>query len=285
MIRGDAQVAEVVFDGTRACGVRLLDGAVIDAGWVVLCAGTYGSPSILMRSGIGPAEHLRSLGIAVRLDLPGVGENLADHPAGLDIDCGFRGAARPSPILHLAATFHSSAVSSDDAPDLMLWLSDPTGDPGSFEIGVVLLTPRSRGAVRLRSADPTAAPRIELAGLRDPLDIERLAEGYRRAQEVAAQPQLRSLCAAPASPQITGDDELRELIRAEGYSLPHVVGTCAMGPRPDDGAVVDASGAVHGAERLSVVDASIIPNAPSAFTHIPTVMLAERLSEQIAVQL
>ena len=149
----------------------------------------------------------------------------------------------------------------------------------------MLLTPRSRGAVRLRSADPREAPRIELAGVRDPLDVDRLAEGYRRAQEVAGRPQLRSLCAAPASRQVSGDDELRDLIRAEGYSLPHVVGTCSMGPRPDDGAVVDASGRVHGAERLSVVDASIIPNAPSAFTHFPTVMLAERLAEQIAVRL
>jgi choline dehydrogenase-like flavoprotein len=75
---------------------------------------------------------------------------------------------------------------------------------------------------------------------------------------------------------------LAELIRADSYSFPHVVGTCSMGPRPDDGAVVDAGGHVHGTDRLSVVDASIVPNGPSAFTHIPTVMLAERLAEEIA---
>ena len=72
------------------------------------------------------------------------------------------------------------------------------------------------------------------------------------------------------------------MIRADSYSFPHVVGTCAMGPRPDEGAVVDTSGRVHGTERLSVVDASIVPNGPSAFTHIPTIMIAERLSQQIA---
>ena len=78
------------------------------------------------------------------------------------------------------------------------------------------------------------------------------------------------------------DEDLRDFIRAGSYSFPHVTGTCAMGPRPDDGAVVDASGRVHGTDRLTVADASIIPNATSAFTHIPTVMLAERLSEQLA---
>jgi choline dehydrogenase len=283
-IRSDAHVAALVFDGTRASGVRLADGAIIDAGWVVLCAGAYGSPPILMRSGIGPAQHLRSVGIPVRLDLPGVGANLADH-AGVDIDCGYRGHARTAPILHLIATFHSAAASSDQAPDLMLWLSDPRGDPPIFEIDIVLLRPRSRGSVRLRSAKPTDPPRIELPGLRDPFDVERLAEGYRRGCEVASRPEIRRLCAAPFSPQPRSTDELPDLIRAEGYSFPHVVGTCSMGPRPDDGAVVDTSGRVHGTEGLSVVDASIVPNGPTAFTHIPTVMIAERLSREMAAAL
>jgi choline dehydrogenase len=279
-IRAGTQVADIVFDGTRATGVRLVDGAVIDAGCVVLCAGTYGSPAILLRSGIGPARHLRSVGIPVRLELPGVGANLADH-AGVDIDCGYHGPARSAPILHLVATFHSESASSDQAPDLMLWLSDPRGDPPMFEIDVVLLRPRARGTVRLRSADPTDPPRIQLPGL-DPFDVERLAEGYRRGCEVANHPGLRHLCNAPLSPQPNRTAELPDLIRAESYSFPHVVGTCSMGPDPDDDAVVDASGRVHGTERLSVVDASIIPNGPSAFAHLPTIMLAERLSEQLA---
>jgi choline dehydrogenase len=283
-IQPDAHVADVVFDGTRAVGVRLLDGAVIEAGWVVVCAGTYGSPAILMRSGIGPAEDLRSVAVPVRLDLPGVGTNLADH-GGIDIDVGYRGPTRTAPILHLIATFHSTAAATDEAPDLMLWLSDPRGDPPVFEVDVVLLRPRSRGTVRLRSADPTEPPSIELPNLRDPFDVERLAEGYRRGHQVASRPELRRLCDAPPSPESRRSDELPDLIRAEGYSFPHVVGTCSMGSVPDEGAVVDSAGRVHGTERLSVVDASIIPNGPSGFTHIPTVMLAERLSEQIAALL
>jgi len=108
-IQPGARVADIVLDGTCATGVRLLGGTVIEAGWVALCAGTYGSPPILMRSGIGPAAHLRSLGIPIRADLPGVGANLADRAAA-DIDCGYRGAARTTPLLHLLATFHSSAT-------------------------------------------------------------------------------------------------------------------------------------------------------------------------------
>ena len=284
IIRADAQVADIVFERTRAVGIRLLDGAVIEAGWVVLCAGTYGSPAILMRSGIGPAEHLRSLGIPVRLDMPGVGGNLADH-AGVDIDCGYRGAARAAPILHLIATFHSSLAASDEAPDMMLWLSDPRGDPPIFEIDIVLLRPRARGTVRLRSRDPAQPPLVQLPARCDPIDIERLAEGYLRGLDVATHPRIRSLCSVPPSPSARQSAELRDVIRAGAYHLPHVVGTCSMGLWPDSGAVVDASGAVHGTDGVSVVDASIVPNGPSAFTHLPTVMLAERLSEQLAGRL
>jgi choline dehydrogenase len=208
----------------------------------------------------------------VLVDLPGVGSNLADH-GGLDVDSGYRGAARARPILHLVATFHSSRVPTDGPPDLMLWLSDPRGDPPIFEIDVVLLKPRSRGSVRLRSADPSEPPSIELPGLRDPLDAERLGEGFERGLDVALRPEIRHLCEAGPSPGHDID------VRAEAYSIPHAVGTCSMGLRPEEGAVVDGSGRVHGAERLSVVDASIIPNGPAGFSHVTTIMLAERLSE------
>ena len=285
-IRPDAQVANVVLDGTRATGVRLLDGTIIVASLVVLCAGTYGSPPILMRSGIGPAEHLRSVGVPVRVDLPGVGANLADHPS-TDLDTGFRGAARTAPLLHSAATFHSATASTDEPPDLMFWVADPGSpeDPPQLTIDILLLKPLSTGRVRLRSAVPGDAPRIELPNLREPFDLERLAEGYRRAREIAGHPDLRRLCPEPLPPEIAEDQELRSTIRRSVYSVPHVVGTCAMGPSPNDGAVVDGSGRVHGTEALFVVDASIMPTVPSGFTHLPTIMIAERLSEQITAVL
>jgi choline dehydrogenase len=281
-VRGQAEVAEVVFKGNRAKGVRLLDGSIVDADCVVLCAGTYGSPPILMRSGIGPADHLRHVGVDVRVDLPGVGANLADHP-GVDIESAFQGSGRARPVLHCIATFRSSGRSSTDTPDVMLWTADPGVMPDgsmTFEIEVVLLRPLSRGTVRLRSANPADAPRIELPSVKDASDVQRLAEGYELAMEVAHRPEMKRLGAA-APPRARGD-EVIEWIRANCYSVPHVVGTCAMGPRAESGAVVDASGRVHGTERLYVIDASIMPDVPSGFTHIPTVMIAEKLSEELA---
>jgi len=284
-IRAGAGVAEVLLDhANRAHGVRLLDGEVIEAGRVVLCAGVYGSPSILMRSGIGPAEHLKTSGISVRVDLPGVGLNLADHPA-VNVDCGYRADGRSAPVLHTIATFHSTSTPSEQAPDLMLWMPDPDGSANggaSFEIGVVLLKPHSRGTVRLRSADPADPPVVRLPSLSDPYDLERLAEGYVRALEVANRPEIRRRCAEAPSPEARNADAARDVVRSDRYSLPHVVGTCAMGPRPDQGAVVDTSGRVHGTTALNIIDASIMPDVPSGFTHIPTIMIAERLSEQIA---
>jgi choline dehydrogenase len=162
-----------------------------------------------------------------------------------------------------------------------LWVSDPVGDPPAYSIEVVLLKPLSRGTVRLRSADPADPPRIDLPGLQEASDLERLAEGHARAREVASRPEVRRLCGdLPA--EIRDAEELRGWIRANRYSIPHVVGTCSMGPSPENGAVVDASGRVHGTERLSVIDASIMPDAPSGFPHVSTIMIAERLSEQIA---
>jgi len=280
-IRPDTNVAEVVFDGTRATGARTLDGGVVEVGWVVLCAGTYASPTILMRSGVGPADHLASVGVPLRVDLGGVGANLADHPA-VDLDPGYRGPGRTAPVLHTLATFHSSGAATDGPPDLMLWVADPSGE---YSIDIVLLKPKARGRVRLRSADPAEPPLIELPVLRDPADVDRLAEGYRRGWELAARPELRRLCAEAAAPELRGAEELRGSIRQNAYSIPHTVGTCSMGPSPDYGAVVDASGSVHGTEHLSVVDASIMPSAPSGFLHVVTIMIAERLSEEIAAAL
>ncbi len=280
-VRPDSPVDRVLLDGGRATGVRLVDGTEIRTGTVILAAGTYGSPPILMRSGIGPADHLREHGIAVRVDLPGVGENLADHP-GVDLEIGWRGAGAAGPGLHSLATFHSSQAASTDAPDLMFWITDPEADDPAFYLDPVLLRPESRGSVRLRSADPTERPRIELPGLREPPDVERLVEGYRTGLEVANLPEIRRLCPEPPPPDPGDAAGWRRRIVENTYSIPHVVGTCAMGPAPETGAVVDALGRVHGVENLAVADASIMPQAPSGFPHIITIMLAEHLSATLA---
>jgi len=278
-IRPETTVDAVTMTGSRATGVRLASGEDIAAARVVVSAGVYGSPAVLMRSGIGPAGHLGDVGIRARADLPGVGANLADHPL-VSIDPGWRGIGRGHPVLHSIATFRSNLAGSDSPADLLIWLADPEADEPTFALDVVLMKPRSRGTVRLRSTEPGAAPIVVLPAMEDPADAERLAEGYRRGIDVANRPELRQIC-RESPPTDEGGDAARRLVVEQRYSLPHVVGTCAMGPDPAAGAVVDASGAVHGTDGLFVVDASIIPDAPSGFPHLITLMLAERLADSL----
>jgi choline dehydrogenase-like flavoprotein len=273
-IRAGGQVASVVIEAGRACGVRLVDGSAIPARWVVLAAGTYGSPAILMRSGIGPAAHLRELGVAVVCDLPGVGSNLADHPT-VSVDTGWRGEAVNGATLHTLATMRSSHARADAAPDLAIWIADPAGDEPSFEIDALLMKPDSRGSVRLRSSDPTAPPRISLPGIRAARDIDRLVEAHRICQDLANRPEIRRIASGPAPVRAASAEELRRTVVADASSVPHVVGTCRMGPGEDD--VVDELGRVHGLAALSVIDASIIPEATAGFPHLVTIMLADRL--------
>ena len=280
-VRADALVDRVRIERGRATAVELADGTAIFADEIILAAGTYGSPTILLRSGIGPADHLRSLGIEVRRDLPGVGSNLADHPA-VDLNSGWQGPGTTGPITHSIATFRSG-TGPEGGPDLMFWISDPTLDDPAVYVDPILLRPRSRGSVRLRSADPADPPRIDLPGLREPRDVDRLVDAYHRAIELANHPAMRgesdgTLPADPGSREAT-----RAAVLAGAYSIPHVVGTCAMGRSPDDGAVVNARGRVHGVDGLSVIDASILPAPPSGFPHLITIMVAEHLAQGLVV--
>jgi choline dehydrogenase len=237
-----------------------------------------------MRSGIGPAGHLRELGLPVVADLPGVGANLADH-AAVSIDFGYGREVRPVPWFQVAATLRSEDASPDGPPDLQCLVGGPFdgGGPGVFFFGVALLKPRSRGAVRLRSADPSAAPFIDLGYFREPADLDRLAAGLVRIREsavtaVRAEPSCGAEL-APGRDVAHGDrDGLRQWIRRHAWTYHHPVGTCAMGPASGSGSVVDADGTVHGIDGLSVADASVMPDIPSANTHIPTVMIAERIA-------
>ena len=279
-IRSDSPVAGVEIVAGRAIGVRLVDGTSIRAGRVILASGTYGSPAILMRSGVGPAEHLGELGIPVVVDLAGVGANLADHPS-VDVMADWQGTARETPVLHSIATFHSEAAAATEPPDLMLWTLDPRGDPASFEIDAIVLKPHSRGRVRLRSTDPAATPRIELPGLRDDRDVTRMAEAYRRGWQVMSGKAMRLRGVRPASALPATEAELRSFVASNAYSVPHVVGTCAMGPAADAGAVVNAACRVHGVEGLYVVDASIIPQPSAGFPHIITIAIAETIAARL----
>ena len=163
-IRSNAEVDSVLLEGHRSVGVRLADGTDVRAGIVMVAAGTYGSPMILMRSGIGPANHLADVGIATAVDLNGVGANLADHP-GIEFDSGWRGAGSAGPLLHSIGNVLSSQARPDGPPDLMFWLTDPDAAEPGFYLDPVLLKPVARGSVRLRSARPGDPPRITLPPL------------------------------------------------------------------------------------------------------------------------
>jgi choline dehydrogenase len=289
-VRCGTEAAGLLVERGHVTGVRLANGGEIRAARVILCAGAYGTPALLMRSGIGPAGHLRQFGIPVVADLPGVGANLADHPA-VSVDLGYDPPVRPAPVFQVAATLHSEDADGNGPPDLQCLVGGPFANRscGSFFLGVALLKPWSRGTVRLRSADPSAAPRIDLGYFREPADLDRLAAGLGRVRESATAAAIAELSGgvelAPGRDVANGDPQgLREWIRRNAWTYHHPVGTCAMGPAPDSGAVVDASGEVHGVSGLSVADASVMPDIPSANTHIPTVMIAERIASLLVTQ-
>jgi choline dehydrogenase len=278
-LRADCPAESVVFEGQRAVGVRLADGSTVRAATVVLSAGVYGSPCLLMRSGIGPADLLAELGIPVRAELPGVGANLCDHPA-VSLDVGYRGVQRPGPVLHTLATFASPDAAPGECPDLALWSSDPEGEPAEGWLDVVLLRPEGRGQVRIGTTDPVQPPRIWLPRLTEH-DVAVLCHGVRRALDVLAASVLEPTRTDPPPAALIDSDRLAHWVQDNAYSLPHTVGTCAMGASPRDGAVVDAGGRVHGLTGLYVVDASILPGPPTGFPHLVTLMMANRITDAL----
>jgi choline dehydrogenase len=281
-------VDRVLFDGRRAMGVQLAGSAdVIPGEHVVLAAGTYGDPAILMRSGLGPAEHLQELGIEVLQDMPGVGQNLIDHPyLGLIV------AVRPSELVENVSYFQVILTARSgrcgDGHDLHIVPTtvftrpadaSPTGAEMVFLASVV--KPYSRGRLHLQSSDPFSSPRIDLGYFSHPDDLPRMIEVVRLARELAHTPPLSDLVLEDVypSPQTgSSDGELEQVIRHRVETYHHPVGTCHMGPSTESGAVVDARGRVHGVDALSVVDASIMPSIPAANTNLPTIMVAERVA-------
>jgi choline dehydrogenase len=268
-VRAHAPVDRVILHAGRARGVRLAGGEMLDADEVVLSAGAYNSPSILLRSGVGPAAELRALDVGVVADLP-VGANLMEHPL-LSVDYVSR-AAPGADWFQTAWTGRSDRAGSDPY-DLHLLPGGPievAPDQVVFIVLVGLMRPRSRGNVALRSRDCEAPPRIVLGGLREPDDLARMVEGVERARELLNTEPLRGLLVGDEVRPGPGD--LEAVVRREVGVYHHASGTCAMG------SVVDNEGCVLGLDGLRVVDASIMPTIPAANTNLPTIMLAERIA-------
>jgi choline dehydrogenase len=308
-----AQVLRVQLENGRATGVSYRDRrgrehvARADRE-VILAAGAIGSPQLLMVSGIGPADHLRQVGVEVAHDLAGVGQNLQDHPYVVCIwesklGGSLYGADKPKALLEWLLRRSGPLTSSVAeafafvrsrpglaAPDLQFHFApayfNDNGfdefDGHAFTLGPVLVTPKSRGHITLRSADPADKPRILTNSLSEPEDVQALVAGLRKAREVAASEPLADAVAREIFPGPgvgNGDDELAEDARRRVELIYHPVGTCRMGSGED--AVVDPELRVRGVDGLRVVDASIMPVIPGGNTNAPAIMVAERGADLI----
>ncbi|TNF61047.1 MAG: choline dehydrogenase [Burkholderiales bacterium] len=282
-------------------------------GEVVLSAGAFGSPQLLMLSGIGPAAHLREHGIGVVHDLPGVGDNLHDHPDVVMVvnapqltdlfGLSLTGVAnmvrglkawRRSRSGMLTTNFAEAggfirSTPQEPIPDLQLhFVVGKLVDHGrktvfghGYSCHVCLLRPRSRGTLRLSGADPAAKPLIDPAFLQDPDDMARMVRGFKLTRALLNQPALARFGGqeSAASAGARSDEQIEQFIRGHADTIYHPVGTCRMGP--DAGAVVDARLRVHGVDGLRVVDASIMPDVVGGNTNAPTIMIAEKAADMI----
>jgi len=309
-VQTECLVHGVTFEGRRANGVsyaRKGKTAAAQAREVVLCAGTIGSPQILMLSGIGPAGALAGHGIAVVADLPGVGQNLQDH-----LTSGVSYACRVPVSLASAETLANFArylllgrgpltsnigealafIRTRDglaAPDIELifapvyFIEHGAGNPPGhgFTIGTILLRPESRGSITLHSKDAHDAPAIRPNYLTAPADLVTLIAGVRYARRLVAAEAFASYRGPEVLPgtNLAADDELAAFIRQRSDTLYHPVGTCRMGNDPM--AVVDSELRVRGVSGLRVADASIMPTIIGGHTHAPAVMIGEKAAQMM----
>ncbi len=314
-IRTGARVSRIVLEGQRAVGVEVVTQKgteIIRAEREVLVSsGAIGSPKLLLQSGIGPADHLRSVGVEVKHDLPGVGGNMQDH---LDLfvicectgDHTYDGIAKPHRTLWAGMEyilFRSGPVASSLFETGGFWYADPDarspdiqfhlGLGSGIEAGVerlknagvtlnsAYLHPRSRGTVRLKSADAADAPLIDPNYWSDPHDVKMSIEGLKIAREIMAQDALKPFVLAERlpGPKAMSDQDLFDYACANAKTDHHPVGTCRMGTGPD--AVVGLDLKVRGLEGLRVCDSSVMPRVPSCNTNAPTIMMGEKGSDII----
>jgi len=339
-IVGGAVVTGPIFEGTRVIGVTAMIGGERTEFYgrdIIVSLGGIHSPAFLQRAGIGPAAALRDLGIAVRADLPGVGENLSNHAIifiGLLQKRGARQAAkiRPHPM---AAFRYSSGLPGAPPADMYLNVQCKTSwsrlGHQVANLAPSLLKPMARGRVTLVAADPAVYPRVEFNFTGHELDLERFIQGFRRCVDILAHDAVRAVtrlsfpvkftdrlrrlnritpgnrlksagvaALVDAVPPLAGpifatladrrvdlaalaEDEaaLAEHIRDNVAGTFHPVGTCRMGAADDRNAVTDPAGRVRGIANLRVIDASLMPTLPRGNTNIPTIMVAEKLADQM----
>ena len=300
-IRPGCLVDKVLFEGARAIGVELESGGErqrVFAREIILAAGALHSPPILLRSGVGPRAQLESLEIPVVRDLPGVGENLKDHPSVTLLGIPNKGVIQHGDALQQMGLRYTATDSAEfNDMQMYMWCWDGERAPqlrGAmpgfeflFMLCVTLQRPLSLGRISLASRDAAVQPTIDINLLTEESDMDKMVDGVRRAWAVLQSPPVAALTAQvirPDAATVADEEAVRAFLRANVSHLVHPIGTCKMGPAEDPTAVVDQQGRVHGLEGLRVVDASIMPNIPRGNTNVPTIMIGERVSAMMTAQ-
>lgn len=292
-ILADTFVRRLLVRGSRVAGLELEtagESRLLEANEYILSAGAIGSPHLLLLSGIGPAGSLRRAGVTPLLDLPGVGNNLADHQL---VDLIWEGppasAARDAvlPRVQVGLRYTAPGSQADDDMQITIRSSAPGHDRDTVSLVPSLQLPESTGEVSLTSTDPHVQPSIELRFLSASRDLVRLREGARRCLELAASRPLANTLGrrlAPSDCDTASDDALDAWLRRCVRTSHHACGTCRMGPEADPTAVVDQDGRVHGIANLRVADASIFPQMIGANPNATAMMVGERMAELVRAE-
>ncbi len=296
-VTSGARARALLFEGSRCVGVEVArEGRAerIEAEHeVVVCAGAIESPKLLLLSGIGPASKLAPLGIDVRVELAGVGENLQEHAVSPLIYASSRPLPPPLPGLiphhsHLFARSRPGLIGPDLQPLIVpvpAYTEDMSGPAEAFTLYGGLVRPASRGSMRLASADPEDAPLLDPAYLAEAIDVEALAISVEQCREIARSPALDDWRGEELypGPEARSRAELRDYVRRSLGTYHHQVGTCRMGV--DAGSVVDPELRVYGVDGLRVADASIMPSVVSGNTHAAATMIGERAADLVGAAL
>jgi choline dehydrogenase len=289
-IRGGALVDTVRFEQRRAKGVRLVGGEEIDADTVILAAGTFGSPAILLRSGVGPATEMRDLGVPLVADLP-VGQAYMEQPASLILHAttpAKLGRSEPPTSVILVAR---SGGRQDGPPDIHVLpthLEGVSGGERGSAISINVAVPRpaddSRGRLTLASRDPRVPLTVDFGLLRNPKDLEKLADCFELARRIAASKPFSDHFNEEISPgaEVGSREEVKAHLREHVQTyIGHMTASAPMGVDDDPRAVVDENGRVRRVEGLYVCDASIMPDCPSVATNPTVILIAEIVADRI----